>query len=108
MREKQYGKGVPNTVWYFNSLKNVKIKSGRKMQLLLSYVYGNAEIFLNGKLIFSRKTRGDFTWWSWKDTFLVDIPDGLLKPEGNLLAIRVDSLKGIAGIWFPAHILYNK
>lgn len=102
--DKEFGAKAPNTIWYFNRLD--KIKSSKKVQLIFAYLYGKASIYLNGKLIFDRDIAGDYTWWSWRDAFCVDIPAGILKPEGNTLVVRVASPAGCAGIWSAVRLVY--
>ncbi|MBQ6472202.1 MAG: DUF4838 domain-containing protein, partial [Victivallales bacterium] len=107
LREKECGRDSPSTIWYFNRLEKVRCNGGKKCQLLFSSIYGNATVYLNGEQIFRREIAGDYSWWSWKDTILVDVPSSLMKPNGNLLAIRVDSDRNNAGIWHPVYCLYK-
>ncbi len=103
---KQAAEKSPDTVWYYNRLDKVKPADGKKLKLMFQAIYGNARVYLNGKQIFARSVTGDR--YFWKDPILFDIPEGLMKPEGNLLVVRTDYGTDISGIWAPVNVIYNQ
>jgi hypothetical protein len=106
--EKQHGIGYLGTAWYFNKLNNINVGDKKNAQMLFQAVDGTATIYLNGQEIHHRPYPYKGNSYSWKEPFTIEIPSGLLKPDNNFLAIRVEKHKGLGGIWRPVNIIYTE
>ena len=92
--------------WYFNTLEINNTNPGQQLKLTFGALDGNAEIYLNGKLIHNRKFPHNDDIESWKKPFDIDVT-GKIKNGKNLIAVYVTkdaNFIGLSGIWKPVFI----
>ena len=99
---KKHGKDFKGVGWYRNVFD---VKSPNlKHEFIFIAVDGTATFYLNGKKIGFRPFPFEGNGNSWRDSFKVAIPAGLLKAKDNVLVVRVDKRIGLSGIWRPVFI----
>ena len=103
--KKAHGLDYLGVGWYFNRFDFPQRPGVKKAEMLFQAIDGSAEIFLNGRRIHSRPYPYNGNIHSWKEPFRIDVPMDLLKPNGNLLSIRLEKHIGLAGIWRPVHLI---
>jgi len=87
--------------WYINKFNIAKVNNKQALKLTFGAVDGNADIYLNGKLIHSRKYPHNGNGDSWKEPFDVDVT-GKIRAGENVLAVRItkdNRFGGMSGIW---------
>lgn len=98
----QHGQDFKGVGWYRTTF-DVRDPS-KPHEFVFIAVDGTATFYLNGRQIGMRPYPFEGNPHSWRDSFKVQIPAGLLKDKGNVLTVRIDKRIGLCGIWRPVFI----
>jgi beta-galactosidase len=83
--------------WYRKTFDMPVLPSGGELALVIGAVDDEDQTYLNGKLIGSITAQTNPNdYWAAERRYKV--PAGLLKPSGNVLAVRVNNIRGSGGI----------
>lgn len=103
--EKRNGSQFLGTGWYFVRFDDIRDSDEQTLQILFEAIDGAANIYLNGRHIHQRPYPYKGNVDSWKEAFFISLPNDRLKAKDNLMSIRVEKHKGLAGIWKPASLV---
>ncbi len=96
------GQDFKGVGWYRTTFD---VKDPSKLhEFIFIAVDGTATFYLNGRQIGMRPYPFEGNTNSWRDSFKIQIPAGLLKDKGNVLTVRIDKRIGLCGIWRPVFI----
>lgn len=101
--KKEHGNDFKGVGWY-RTVFDLKKDPNGKYEFVFIAVDGTATFYLNGKKIGFRPYPYNGDTNSWRYSFKVPIPEGLLKSKKNILTVRIDKRKGLSGIWKPVFI----
>lgn len=85
--------GHAGAVWYSTTFDLNAAFEGKALRVNLAQVSECDQAWINGVPIGE-----EFIWWKWRS---YQIPEGVLKPTGNELVIRVFNSKGKGGFYSP-------
>ena len=89
------------TGWYRNVFFINGTNQKQKAKISFGAIDGDADIYLNGKLVFSRQYPDNGDVDSWKKPFAVDVT-GKLRNGQNILVVKIhkkECYPGFSGIW---------
>jgi hypothetical protein len=94
---KHGGKDFKGIGWYRTSFDMDEVAGDYEFVFIA--VDGTATFYLNGQKIGDRPYPYKGNINSWRDSFKVAIPKGLLKKKNNVLTVSIDKRIGLCGIW---------
>ena len=94
---KHGGKDFKGIGWYRMSFDMDEVAGDYEFVFIA--VDGTATFYLNGQKIGDRPYPYKGNANSWRDSFKVAIPKGLLKKKNNVLTVSIDKRIGLCGIW---------
>lgn len=96
--ESQGYKKINGRFWYRLKFKAPIFPKGKKVLMRIGSLDDEGDIYINGKLAYSRiyKAQND-----WKSSFCFDVTDFLKQGEENIIAVQGYDSSGAGGIWRP-------
>lgn len=96
--ERQGYKNVDGRFWYRLKFKAPQFPAGKKIFLRIGSLDDAGDIYINGKLAYSRKFGGNDDWQS---SFVFDATKFIIPGKENLIAVRGFDSFGAGGLWRP-------
>ena len=102
--ERQGYKSIDGYFWYRVKFKAPKFPAGKMILMRIGSLDDAGDIYINGKLAYSRKFR---TTNDWQTSFEFDVTKFIKQGQKNTIAVNGFDSFGAGGLWRPSAIYTN-